>query len=333
MPLLRPSFPSFLLILMATSWLLTGGCTYTLKIKDGRTAYERKQFSVAIPMLQKEYERAKTRNEKGQLAYQLADAYRRTGQDEASLPWFKTAYDNNAGADALRGYAYALKKLERYGEAREQFKALGIEIGSPYEYRKEISACNVAEGWLKEWKEGNGCTVSPTDFNSPQHDFSPMPAPDGRLLFTSDRGMSVGDDRYGWTGNKFMDLFIVEPEGASPQDFDLQLNTAGNEGTACFSRSGNELYFVRAVGAYKGDDAFCKIFYTVRGEGEAWSDPVPLPFQKDKVNYVHPALSADGTTLYYACNDPEGWGGFDIWAAKRSTQTETGWESPKLLSR
>jgi len=313
--------------------LLLSACTYTLKVKDGRTAYERKQFATAVPMLQKEYDRAKTRSERGQLAYQLADSYRRTGQDEQSLEWFKTAYDNNAGPDALRGYAFALKKLERYAEAREQFKALGIEIGSPYEYRKEITACNVAEGWLKEMKEGNGWTVEPTAFNSPQNDFSTMYAPDGRLVFTSDRAMSVGPDNYAWTSNKFMDLFIVEPDGASPQEFDLQLNTPGNEGTACFNRAGTEVFFVRAAGAYKGDDAFCKIYVSMRNPDEAWSEPVPLPFQKEKINYLHPALAPDGITLYYACNDPEGWGGYDIWSAKRSTQSESGWEEPKLLGR
>lgn len=312
---------------------LVSACTYTLKVKDGRTAYERKQFATAIPMLQREYERAKTRSERGQLAYQLADSYRRTGQDEQSLEWFKTAYDNNAGPDALKGYAFALKKLERYAAAREQFKTLGIEIGSPYEYRKEITACNVAEGWVREMKEGNGWTVEPTAFNSPQNDFSTMFAPDGRLVFTSDRAISLGPGSYAWTNNKFMDLFIVEPDGASPQEFDLQLNTPGNEGTACFNRTGTEVFFVRAVGAYKGDDAFCKIYVSVRNPDEAWSEAVPLPFQKEKINYLHPALAADGTTLYYACNDPEGWGGYDIWSVKRSTQSETGWDVPKLLGR
>ena len=116
--------------------LLLVACTYTLKIKDGRTAYERKQFSVAAPMLEKEFARAKTRNEKGQIAYLLGDSYRRIGRDEKSLQWFKTAYDNNGGAEALKAQAFALKKMERYTEAREAFKNLGIEIGSPYEYRK-----------------------------------------------------------------------------------------------------------------------------------------------------------------------------------------------------
>ena len=315
--------------------LIFSACSYTIKIKDGRTAFDRKQYAVAAPMLEKEYGRAKTRTEKGQLAYQLAESYRRTGQDEKSLEWYKTAYDNNYGADALRGYAFALKKLERYAAARDAFKNLGIEIGSPYEYRKEITACNISEGWLKESAGGaNGWKVEAAAFNSPQNDFAPMFFRDGRLVFTSDRSMSKSELPYNWTGNKFMDIFIVEPDGASPQVFDNGLNTSDNEGTPCFNSLGTEVFFVRAKGAYKGDDAFCKIYVAEKNVADAgWSDAKPLPFQKEKINYLHTALSPDGTTLSFACNDPEGWGGYDIYAVQRNPKSENGWDEPKLLSR
>ncbi len=314
--------------------LIFSACSYTIKIKDGRTAFDRKQYAVAAPMLEKEYGRAKTRTEKGALAYQLAESYRRTGQDEKSLGWYKTAYDNNYGADALKGYAFALKKLERYAAARDAFKNLGIEIGSPYEYRKEIAACNIAEGWLKESVGGNGWKAEAAAFNSPQNDFAPVFFRDGRLVFTSDRSMSKSEEPYNWTGNKFMDIFIVEPDGASPQVFDNGLNTNDNEGTPCFNSLGTEVFFVRAKGAYKGDDAFCKIYFAEKNVADAgWSDAKPLPFQKEKINYLHPALSPDGNTLYFACNDPEGWGGYDLYSVQRNPKTENGWDDPKLLSR
>ena len=312
---------------------VANACAYTLKINDGSTAYERKQFATAVPLLEKEYPRAKTRKEKGQLAYLLGDSYRRIGQDEQALPWFEAAYANNFGPEALKAQAFTLKKLERYAAAREVFKNLGIEIGSPYEYRKEIAGCSIAEGWLKEGAN-NGWSIETVAFNSPQNDFAPVFFPDGRLVFTSDRNMITGKESYRWTGNKFMDIFIAEPKSASPQTFDSQWNTADNEGTPCFNKAATEAFFVRAVGAYKGDDAFCKIYFSEKGRTDAlWSVPVPLPFQKEKINYFHPTLSADGNTLYFACNDPEGWGGFDLWTAQRNPKTETGWDAPKLLPR
>lgn len=313
--------------------LLASACSYTLKIKDGRTAYDRKQFSTAIPLLEKEFSKAKTRKEKGQLAFLLGDAYRRVGQDESSLPWFEAAYANNFGAEALKAQAFALKKLQRYAAAREVFKNLGIEIGSPYEYRKEISGCTIAEGWLNE-QANNGWSIEPAPFNSPQNDFAPAFFPDGRLVFTSDRSMGVGKESYHWTGNKFMDIFITEPKSASPQTFDSQWNTTNNEGTPCFNRAATEAFFVRAIGAYKGDDAFCKIYMSEKGRADLiWSVPTPLPFQKEKINYLHPTLSPDGNTLYFACNDPEGWGGYDLWSVQRNPKAEGGWDAPKALPR
>jgi peptidoglycan-associated lipoprotein len=318
----------FLTLLFAYS-----ACSYTLKIKDGATAYERKQFATAVQLLEKEYPSAKTRNEKGQLAYLLGDSYRHTGQDEKALPWFEAAFANNFGPEALKAQAFTLKKLERYAAAREMFKNLGIEIGSPYEYRKEITGCSIAEGWLGERKD-NGWSIAQVPFNSPQNDFSPGFYHDGRLVFTSDRNMIVGKENYRWTGNKFMDIFITEPKSASPQTFDNQWNTANNEGTPSFNKTDTEAFFVRAVGANKGDDAYCKIYYSEKGRTDAlWTVPIPLPFQKEKINYFHPALSSDGNTLYFACNDPEGWGGFDLWAVQRNPKTETGWDVPKTLPR
>jgi Outer membrane protein and related peptidoglycan-associated (lipo)proteins len=315
------------------SILLLGACTYTLKVKDGRTAYERKQFAVAVPMLEKEFQKAANRREKGQLAYLLGDSYARIGQDERALFWFDAAVVNNFGTEALRARAFALKKLERYADAREAFKNLGFEIGSPYEYRKEITACDVSEGWLKE-RPDNGWSVAPVPFNSAQNDFAPVLYPDGRIVFTSDRAMAAGKENYGWTGNRFMDIFISESESASPQVFESLWNSANNEGTPCFNRAATEAFFVRAVGAYKGDDAYCKIYRTEKYRADAgWSDPVPLPFQKEKINYLHPVLSPDGNTLYYACNDPDGWGGFDLWSVQRNPKTEAGWDAPKPLPR
>ncbi|MFN4080364.1 MAG: flagellar motor protein MotB, partial [Saprospiraceae bacterium] len=306
-------------------------CAYTLPVKDGPTAYDLKQYDRAIPMLQAEYGKAKSRQERGPLAYKIGDAYRRTGRFEQAAQWFDKATRDNYGPEALRAYAFALKNAERYAEAREAFKNLSIEIGSPYEYRKEITACTIAEDWIKQIPY-EGWSIEQAPFNSPANDFAPVILPDGRIVFSSDRAMSQGERKYDWTGLKFTDLYIVSPENASPQSFDAAINTEAHEGTACFSANASEIFFVRTVSAYKGDDAFCKIHYA-RREGPNWSEPTPLPFQKERVNYLHPALSADGATLYFAANDPEGWGGYDIYAAKRNPRIENQWDAPLLLGR
>jgi peptidoglycan-associated lipoprotein len=323
---------TFYTAVLGLLWLFCTSCNYTIKVKNGPTAYELKRYHDAIAFLQKEYPKAKSRSEKGKIAYKLADSYRNTGKNNASIQWYKTAYDNGYGSEALRGYAYALKQAERYKEALNAFKELGIEIGSPYEYRKEITACQVATDWNKQMPE-SGITVEPAPFNSPQNDFSPVWFPDGRIVFSSDRSAANGKETYRWTGNRYMDMFIVEPNQASAQLFDPGLNSPTHEGTPCFNASGKEVFFVRTVADEETTDQYCRLLVAQLDERNQWSGAEILGFQKPRLNYIHPCLSKDGNTLYFACNDPEGWGGYDLYATTRKPNSETGWSEPKLLSR
>lgn len=322
------------IISVSLSALALSSCTYTIKIKDGRTAFERKQYAAAIPLLRKEFEKAELRRERGQLAFLTGESFRHAGQDEKALEWYGRAYENNFGTEALKAKAYALKRTEKYAEAKETFRTLGIEIGSRYEYRKEITACDVAEGWVKEIPY-SGWSLQPVAFNSPQNDFSPARYADGRIIFTTDRNTPGNREKYTWTGNRYMNLMVVDPENASPQFLLPDANeSVSNAGVCTLNKNGTELFLSRSVSYSKGDDAYNRLFVCSRTSREdEWSAPEQLPFQKDKVNYMHPALSADGNTLYFAANDPEGWGGFDICAMQRNPRKESGWEEPVVLGR
>ncbi len=318
-------------IFTAYCWLslvLLVGCTYTQKVKDGTFAHDRKQYAVAVDMLKKEHQKAKTRSEKNKLAYLLADSYQQLGKPASAGDWYKKAYDDGYGPDALREYAYSLKQQERYDEAIKAFKELGAEIGSPYEYKREIAACQTATTWKAE--KSKAYSAAPLPFNGPGADYAPVIYKDGKIVFTSDRQAATGDKKYNWTGNEFSDLFIADIQSGEVQPFDAQLNTELNEGTATFNRDRTELFFTRCFSTDKKEDSYCRIFYC-KWEGSAWSAPVPLNFQQQGVNYGHPALSADGRTLYFSCNSKDGWGGYDLWTSER--QTDGTWGDPKLMGR
>lgn len=310
--------------------LIVSACNYTQKVKDGGFAYERKQYAVAVDLLKKEHQKAKSRVEKGKIAFLLAESYRQLGKPASASDWYKKAYDDGYGTDALREYAYSLKQQEQYDDAIKAFKELGIEIGSPYEYKREIAACQVAQGWKGE--KTRAYSIAPLAFNSPGADYAPVMFKDGKIVITSDRQAATGDKKYNWTGNEFSDLFIADAQSGDVQPFDNQLNTAANEGTATFNDDRTELLFTRCYGDKK-EDNFCKIMSS-KWDGSKWSDPVALPFQQNGVNYGHPALSADGKTLYFSCNSKDGWGGYDIWTCERkSADNLQDWGEPKLLGR
>lgn len=316
------------LSLFLSSIFIISSCSYVQKIKDGSTAYDRKQYSKAITMLNSEYKKTKSRVEKGKIAYMLGDSYKRTNQIEKSVNWFLAAYDNSYGVDAQKEYAYALKRTGQYEDAMKAFKNLGIEIGSPYEYRREITACKLALDWLSR-KDKTGYTVELLPFNTSNADYAPSIYKDGQLLFTSDRNSSTGEDTYYWTGNNFSDVFLANPADNSVDQFDMNINTPANEGTVVFNKDYTEMIFTRCYDEEKNTDNYCKLMTSSFEEG-AWTAAVPLNFTEEKINYGHPAFSADGSTLYFSSNHPDGWGGYDIYSAER---TADGWDVPRVLSR
>ncbi|TXF90399.1 OmpA family protein [Neolewinella aurantiaca] len=307
-------------------------CTYTAKITDGATAVDRKQYDVAVPMLEREYKKAKTRKAKGEIALNLGKSYVETSNDEAAIEWYQKAYDNNAGPEALREKAAALKRLERYDEAIQVYTDAGFEIGSKYEFRKDISGAELAQKWLAEEAEGKEreFTVAPAGFNSRQADYAPVPFEE-RLVFTSDRAAAAGEEKFNWTGRGFTDLFVTDLEGSSSVDaFDSRVNTPDHEGTPAFSADGQEMIFTRCSSPGKREDAYCGLYRSER-VGEGWGPASLLSFVRPGANYMHPALSEDGQQLFFSALLEDGWGGYDIYLSNR--QEDGSWSDPILMNR
>lgn len=314
------------LILICSLSLLCAACSYTLKIKDGKTAFERKQYAVATKLLEKEFGKAKSRSEKNKIALMLGKSYLQTQDFEKASTLFKNAYEGGAGTEALQEYAYSLKRAEKYAEASENFKNLGLEIGSPYEYRREIQACQTAPIWQND-AQYSGVKITLEGFNSKNTDFSPHFF-NKNLVFSSDRSAAKGDEIYNWTGNKFFDIF-VHTEGGDIQNFEA-LNTAANEASAVFTANGNEVFFVKSGNEGKNVDVQFQKLYHARLINGNWTTPEVLSFCKERVQYISPAISQDGKTLIFAAIDPEGWGGLDLYEVRRRGEN---FDEPRLINR
>jgi outer membrane protein OmpA-like peptidoglycan-associated protein len=70
-----------------------------------------------------------------------------------------------------------------------------------------------------------------------------------------------------------------------------------------------------------------KIFKST-SSGGTWGKPESFQFNSDNYSCAHPALSSDGTKLYFASNMPGGKGGMDIYVCNKSGN---GWGKPENL--
>lgn len=302
-------------------------CTYTERIKDGKTAYARKQFNVAIPMLEDEFNKAKDSQIKGQTAYMLGESYRRTHQTQTASDWYKRAQTQRYGKDTDLKYARMLQQLQDYDEARRAFQSAGRYAGDVRLYQEEMIACQKAKKWLSE-ADKNLYKIESLGTNNAATDFSPVLYNADQLIITSDRAESEGKENYKWTGEKFFDLYLLNIKAETVERFEAPFNQSFHQGAPSFGKNQTSVFFTQCGSEEKIAVDYCQIMFSQKN-GDTWTEPEAIDLGNTAQNYVHPVLSEDGKMLIFACNKEEGFGGYDLYySIKVGADDESKWSVP-----
>lgn len=96
------------------------------------------------------------------------------------------------------------------------------------------------------------------------------------------------------------------------EKFSNDLNSKYNYGPLCFNRTGDTVYFTRNKLKADKHSYHLEICMATLQNG-LWSQVSVMPFVQKGYDYYHPALSADGSRLYFCSNQPGGYGGSDIY--------------------
>jgi len=315
-----------LFVLVLGGLLLASACTYTEKIKDGKTAFERKRYYQASEMLLDEYNSTRSNIERGNLAYLLGESHIRFNDLAGATKWYKTAYDLGYGTNALIQYAHCLKKNERYEDAANAYYMASDEIQDRARFRKEVSYCVQAINWGKA-AQYSPFKVSPVNINSEFSEYAPVATGRQSLLFTSDREPSAGESLYAWTGNKFSDIYRADLSSANVTPLEATINTDDNEGSAVLSADGERMILCRCF-SRDDYDSHCKLMMSEKA-GSGWSEPEVLPFVQDGINYRHPSFTPDSNVIIFSANIEESLRKYDIYMV---TLDEDGiWSEPESL--
>jgi Tol biopolymer transport system component len=156
----------------------------------------------------------------------------------------------------------------------------------------------------------------PDTVNSPYYDWGVCVSADGNTIyFLSDRG-----------GN--MDIYTSRREGDGwtlATRLPAPINSSGLEGGPCLGWNGRRLYFDR----FQSGHGY--IYVAVR-EGGGWGTPYKIPGEvnDDEYDVTNPAVSADGSTLYFVGQEwPTNQTYFNIYS---SQWTGAGWGKPVYLT-
>ncbi|MBL0741258.1 OmpA family protein [Chryseolinea sp. Jin1] len=201
-------------------------------------------------------------------------------------------------------------------------KDLYVPLKDYYElvaYRKEIDTLRPPQGVLLNMGEA---------INSDKEDYGPtIGHVDNMLLFTSKR--NKGKDLMNKTYNEdlFYTLKVDDNNWGFAEEFKT-INTPYNEGSACLSKDGKQLYFARCNSP--DSHGSCDIFMAVLKPDSTFGDVKNLGPNINSISWdSQPSLSHSGDTLFFASDRIGGFGYSDIYF---SVKDKTGaWQRAQNL--
>ncbi|MCP4313680.1 MAG: OmpA family protein [Bacteroidetes bacterium] len=324
---MRSLFPVILAIL-----ILSVPAEAQKKQKDSRAqaAFDAGEYYTAIDLYKDAYSKV-DKDQKTAIFFKIGDCYRIIGDSRSAVLWYKKAVreDYQDPLIYLR-YGQMLLVDEKYEEAVEEFKKYQDLVPDDPRGEIGIESCEAAIAWIAN---PTGYMVENMRvFNSRQRDFSPAYINEAytEVFFTSTREDASGTETHGATGQSFADIFSssIDRKGKWSVPVPVEsLNSEFEDGTPCISHDFTQLYFTRCKKG-KNQTLGCQIFKST-SDGESWAEPAVVFEQLgDSITTAHPALSVDGTTIYFVSDMPGGLGENDIW---KITQSSEGWEDPVNL--
>lgn len=142
-----------------------------------------------------------------------------------------------------------------------------------------------------------------------------IPVANEKKLFNT---LKINDDNTAATSNDNNSIAAISLSGLYMGDrndlpmFSEQLDARFNYGPLCFNKAGDKLYFTRNS-SRKVNGRFNLEICEAQLVNSQWSNIKLLPFIEPAYDFFHPAITEDGTRLYFCSNRPGGTGGVDIY--------------------
>lgn len=298
-------------------------------LKKANQLFKEDKYALAIPHYKKALSTKKNLSIKSKLAF----CYKITNQIEAAVNLYEEIVTNDrAKTKSYYYYAETLMSSGHYDEAKSWFlKYAAIETEDETVDRM-IASCDFAKTVPAYFGHA---TITSFSQNSEQDDNAPVFWDNG-IVFTSDRKgkLKFLDTKSGATDRNYLRLYHSELQADGtynqPKEYISKINDARkNTGMATFQPSGASMFFTRNGNHLNKQNAYCLQLYGAQSsDGESWEKAAQLNFCRTASNYMHPAISADGKSLFFVSDKAGGLGGTDIYVSKKEKNR---WSRPENL--
>ncbi len=292
-----------------------------VKLTDADDTMARGEYFDATKMYRKIYNRLTKREERplrGEVAFKLGRCYQKLNRPANAAAAYQNAIryeypDSNVYLhlgqmlQASGKYPQAIKEYEKYLEWQPDDRLA----------RTGIRGCELAVK-AKGDDPSRYVVKQSKIFNSRRSDFAPMYGGKEHdiLYFTTTNEKVTGENKSEITGMKKGDIWMSRKnekgEWLRPEPVEGELNTDADEGIVSFSPDGQTMYLTVAK---RSETSSTSVeIHTSRRSEASWSGSQKFEILNDTVTAVgHPAVSPDGTYLYFTSDMPGGYGGLDIW--------------------
>ncbi len=291
------------------------------KYKIADIFFEKMQYNEAI----KQYEIAIANGDiSKEILQKIGDAYYFNTNMEDANKWYGkliTEYKGEIGQEYIFRYAQSFQGIGKYKAARKWMKEFSerANINSEKPVQNEIALKNILE---KEQQ----FVLNNLSINTVFSDFGPMYYGD-KLIYASAKDSSYYQtNKYNVNKPLFLNLYIgsINSKNADVtliKEFSRALNSKYHEATLSFTSDFKKVYYTRNnYNGNKGIDKVginrLKLYSAAVIEDENgkvdWGNIKELPFNSEEYSVGHPALSKDGTKLYFVSDMPGSIGATDI---------------------
>ena len=253
----------------------------------------------------------------------IATSYRLNHDVSNAELWYSQVVQESDEPIHLLYYAQALHSNKKYTLAKEYYQLYDKKAGNSLDNRG-INLAN-AINQISELKHTTSTIKNETNINSEKLEFSPAFYKNGIVFVSTQAPEKENEVLDLWINDHFMTLYYAAKTNdnilGKPELFSKNISTQYHEGPICFDKSGDRIFFSRNHynnGKKRTDKkGILKMnIYAAVKSGNDWTNIRELPWNTEDYDEVHPALSADGTSLYFASNRLGGLGGMDIYQSK-----------------
>jgi len=325
-------FKSFFIISILSVAISITGFSQKRSLKKADEAFNIGEYHIAYDIYEATYEKLTAKEDKANVAYKLGECSRIMMNERRSAKWYKKATRYEIKYPIAWLYlANAQKMLEKYEEAKGNYKKYQNLVPDDSRGKNGVKSCEFAQEWIDN---PTRFTVEEAeDINSNFSDFCPsFGKSKSEIYFSSTRESANGKELSNITGQSYSDIFVVTKDRKGkwsvPVPIDGNVNSPGSEGAAVVINEGSIMYFSMCKQT-EGANLGCKIYKSKNNAG-GWSDPQEVVLKGDStVSVGHPAVSEDELIMYFVSDSipgVKGFGGKDIYFVKRESAT-TAWSN------